>query len=78
VYYAFDLLFLDGEDLRDRALVERRGKLGAILQGTRVLPLPLRSRKPAGLTTTANELQKARFKLIYGLTIFNILIPCAP
>jgi ATP-dependent DNA ligase len=64
VYYAFDLLFLDGVDLRDRALVERRGKLAVVVQGTRVLPLPLRSRKPASLTTTANELQKARFEWI--------------
>jgi bifunctional non-homologous end joining protein LigD len=48
VYYAFDLLFLDGEDLRDRALMERRGKLAAVLQGTRVLfSAPLEGRLSA-------------------------------
>ncbi len=30
-YYVFDLLFLDGEDLRGRPLVERKGRLRAIL-----------------------------------------------
>jgi bifunctional non-homologous end joining protein LigD len=48
VYYAFDLLFLDGVDLRDRALLERRGKLAAVVQGTRVLSsAPLEGRLSA-------------------------------
>ena len=38
VYYAFDLLHFDGYDLRDLALVERKGALRAVLQpGTRAL-----------------------------------------
>ncbi len=30
-YYAFDLLWLDGEDLRDRPLLERKAKLRALV-----------------------------------------------
>ena len=37
VYYAFDLLFVDGEDLRGKPLAERRGRLAGVLEGTRVL-----------------------------------------
>lgn len=33
VYYAFDLLFLDGEDLRALPLVERKERLAALLDG---------------------------------------------
>jgi len=32
VYYAFDLLFLDGKDLRSRPLIERRKELGKLLK----------------------------------------------
>jgi bifunctional non-homologous end joining protein LigD len=32
VYYAFDLLFLNGKDLRDRPLVERRKLLATLLE----------------------------------------------
>jgi bifunctional non-homologous end joining protein LigD len=35
VYYAFDLLWLDGEDLRERALEERRSALEALLTQVR-------------------------------------------
>src|SRR5437588_1473978 len=37
VYYVFDLLFLDGEDLKGKRLVDRRGMLAEVLEGTRVL-----------------------------------------
>lgn len=33
IYYAFDLLFVDGEDLRDRPLVERKARLQDLLAG---------------------------------------------
>ena len=33
VYYAFDLLFLDGEDLRKLPLIERKSRLAALLEG---------------------------------------------
>ena len=33
VYYAFDLLFLDGEDLRRKPLTERKERLAALLDG---------------------------------------------
>jgi bifunctional non-homologous end joining protein LigD len=33
VYFAFDLLFLNGEDLRSRPLVERKKQLAALLNG---------------------------------------------
>lgn len=36
VFYAFDLLQLDGEDWRDRPLDERKAKLGQILHGSEV------------------------------------------
>lgn len=32
VFYAFDLLFLDGEDLRSEPLAERKGRLAALLR----------------------------------------------
>ncbi|HEX7665087.1 MAG TPA: non-homologous end-joining DNA ligase, partial [Polyangiaceae bacterium] len=32
IYYAFDLLFLDGEDLRDRPLLERKARLEKLLK----------------------------------------------
>ena len=34
VFYAFDLLFIDGRDLRDLPLVERRGELEALIDAT--------------------------------------------
>src|SRR5580704_6762114 len=34
VYFVFDLLFLDGEDLRSRPLIERKGRLAELLAGT--------------------------------------------
>ena len=34
VFFAFDLLFLDGEDLRERELMERREKLSSLFQRT--------------------------------------------
>ena len=33
VYYAFDLLYLDGQDLRDAALVDRKAALANLLKG---------------------------------------------
>ncbi|WP_342588539.1 DNA ligase D [Chelatococcus asaccharovorans] len=33
VYYAFDLLYLDGEDLRDEPLIARKDRLEGLLQG---------------------------------------------
>jgi bifunctional non-homologous end joining protein LigD len=33
VFYLFDLLFLDGEDLRARPLIERKDRLAALLSG---------------------------------------------
>ena len=32
-YYLFDLLYLDGEDLRARPLIERKARLAALLEG---------------------------------------------
>lgn len=37
VYYVFDLLFLDGQDLKGKPLIERRAALPQILTDTRVL-----------------------------------------
>src|ERR1051326_1736674 len=37
IYYVFDLLFLDGEDLKNKPLAERRSSLPRILENTRVL-----------------------------------------
>ncbi len=37
VCYAFDLLFLDGVDLRQRPLVERKQRLAALLQGSELI-----------------------------------------
>ena len=39
IFYAFDLLHLDGEDLRDRPLIERRAKLRELLQVDKTSPL---------------------------------------
>jgi bifunctional non-homologous end joining protein LigD len=39
LYYLFDLLYLDGEDLRGRPLVERKARLAALIEGA---PDPLR------------------------------------
>jgi ATP-dependent DNA ligase len=39
IFYAFDLLHLDGKDLRQRPLLERRGKLKALLAGDPASPL---------------------------------------
>lgn len=39
IFYAFDLLHLDGEDLRDRPLLERRAKLKALLGTDEASPL---------------------------------------
>jgi bifunctional non-homologous end joining protein LigD len=36
-YYVFDLLYLDGEDLRDRPLLERKRKLEPLLQSFKTL-----------------------------------------
>ena len=36
VYYAFDLLNLDGEDWRDGPLEERKGKLAEVVAGSQV------------------------------------------
>jgi bifunctional non-homologous end joining protein LigD len=33
VYYLFDLLYLDGEDLRQQSLLERKGRLAFVLEG---------------------------------------------
>lgn len=33
VYYLFDLLYLDGEDLRQRSLLERKRRLASVLEG---------------------------------------------
>ncbi len=38
-FYAFDLLWLDGEDLRDRPLVERKATLKGLVDGTSILYL---------------------------------------
>jgi bifunctional non-homologous end joining protein LigD len=38
-FYAFDLLWLDGEDLRDRPLVERKAILKGLVDGTSILYL---------------------------------------
>ena len=38
-FYAFDLLWLDGEDLRDRPLVERRAALKGLVDGSSILYL---------------------------------------
>ncbi len=35
-FYAFDLLWLDGEDLRDRPLVERKAMLKELVKGTAI------------------------------------------
>ncbi len=38
-FYAFDLLWLDGEDLRDRPLVESKATLKRLVDGTSILYL---------------------------------------
>ena len=38
-YYIFDLLHLDGEDLRDQPLIERKAKLKKLLAGAGNGPL---------------------------------------
>ncbi len=38
-FYAFDLLWLDGEDLRDRPLVERKATLKGLVDGSSILYL---------------------------------------
>ena len=39
VFYAFDILHLDGDDLRDKPLIERRAKLMQLLGRDRISPL---------------------------------------
>ena len=39
IFYAFDLLHLDGKDLRDRPLIERRAELKKLLGVDRTSPL---------------------------------------
>jgi bifunctional non-homologous end joining protein LigD len=39
IFYAFDLLHLDGKDLRDRPLLERRAKLNTLLRLDETSPL---------------------------------------
>jgi bifunctional non-homologous end joining protein LigD len=39
IFYAFDLLYLDGEDLRDRPLIERRARLKDLLRSGETSPL---------------------------------------
>ena len=41
IFYAFDLLHLDGKDLRDRPLLERRAKLNELLGLDEASPLQL-------------------------------------
>jgi bifunctional non-homologous end joining protein LigD len=39
LFYAFDLLHLNGKDLRDRPLLERRAKLKELLRPNETSPL---------------------------------------
>lgn len=39
IFYAFDLFYLDGKDLRDRPLLERRAKLRELLRSDDKNPL---------------------------------------
>jgi bifunctional non-homologous end joining protein LigD len=38
VFYAFDLLWLDGEDLRQRPLVERKKRLARLVRAAKLVP----------------------------------------
>jgi ATP-dependent DNA ligase len=52
LYYAFDLLYLDGFDLRGARLVERKRVLAALLAGAPVPALPAPARTVAQVSST--------------------------
>ena len=56
-YYLFDLLYLDGEDLRAEPLVARKDRLAALLKGA---PEPLRLQGPLGRSSTQGSTSHSR------------------
>jgi ATP-dependent DNA ligase len=56
VYYAFDLLHLDGDDLTSRPLVERRAKLGPVVKGSGLLLSEALESTPHDVVTAVRSL----------------------
>jgi len=73
---AYDLLELDGEDLRERPLGERRGLLGALLDAHGDPRLALSPHVPAGTWTRAAALrEEARDRGVEGLMLKRLASP---
>lgn len=58
VYMAFDCLYLEGCDLRDRPLRERREEFERVLENDQVLLFPARRLEADGLAAWAQVLER--------------------
>jgi len=58
VYMAFDCLYLEGRDLRDRPLRERRIEFERVLENDQVLLFPARRLVPDGLAAWAQVVER--------------------
>jgi DNA ligase-1 len=73
---AYDLLELDGEDLRERALGERRSLLQQLLEGQADAPIALSPQVHASSWRHAGELRlQARERLVEGLMLKRLASP---